>query len=255
MRSLILTVALVLINLAGVAQGSVTLNGELLENLGDGSSRAPPFTEEITVPANTSLMLCAALRTGNEVESAVSWNTSEALTQIYEDTATSSTDAGLSIWGIVDPTATTADIVFSTSTGDWDNYSAFTCYAWAGTVTTSVAAATNVGTAVEDKAGSTSACAIASSEGTAGNINVLYGTAFGNDMQPASNDVSFTELLDASDGGGNSDGAYYVAYGDAPSQPTLSWATTDENLCVQVEILAAPSTLDLIIYRRLTDDG
>jgi hypothetical protein len=164
-----------------------------------------------------------------------------SLTAIGATTAAGdSSDVAVKVWGVVSPGAKTA-----TARGDWgsspvNDCAALYCINITGCDTASVAAATNVGNEqVNNTAGTTTTV---SSGGTTGNLNIFFGAGSGADMTPASNAESWTEIEDTLDTGGgegnNQDLSVYIAEISGAAGITVTWAASDENAGIVIEIVA-----------------
>jgi len=175
---------------------------------------------------------------------------SVSMTSIGSTTAAGdSTDTAVHVWGVVSPGAKTA-----TARGDWgaspnNPCAALYCINIKDTDTASVAAATNVGNEqVNNTAGTTTTI---SSGGSAGNLNICFASGLGDDMTPASNAESWTEVEDTLDTGGgqgnNGDLSVYIAEKEGAAGITITWAATDENAGIVIELVAAPQTATMLI--------
>ncbi len=204
-----------------------------------------PGTNDLshTVTTDTTLLLCFTARTAQQDETAVTWN-GVSMTEIakIDPTSTNGGDAGGSVWGLINPTPATANFEVTSGTSSWANYHIKAGLNVHGTNTDSVAAA-----AIErsnDENTVATSTAVHASAGTAGNKLLFFGSGIGDDMVPASNDASFTELGEIQSGGstgGSTDGAMYIAEGDAPSAITVTWGASDENSSSLIELIAGSS--------------
>lgn len=201
-----------------------------------------PATNDLSheVTSGTTLLLCLIGYRAHEAISAVTWN-SVSLTKIIDiDASTSSGDAGGSLWGLISPTPATADFEITSSTGDHQAWHIKAGLNVAGTTEVSLAAAISNLTLDENTTATTTN--VHASGGSSGNKLLFFGTTIGDDMVPASNDASFTELAELESGGSSgspADGSMYIAEGDAPSAITVTWASNDENVGGLFEIVVA----------------
>jgi hypothetical protein len=211
-----------------------------------------PFAH--TVSAGTTLLVVAVWSQANEVpgSNGVSWNTSESLTLVdrLDGGSSGSDDVEVSVFAIVSPTATTANIVVDTGSVI-NNASAYAAINITGSVTTSVAAAIQLLSESSDLVPENTT-SIHASGGDAGNGLFFIGGGIGDDMIPASNDAGFTEILEDNTGGGAGTPADLSAYiaellDGAPSAITVTWAVTDEHVGGLFEIVAAAASVDTSI--------
>ena len=197
----------------------------------------------LTVGAGTSILVCSFNGAANGSKpTGLIWSGDENFGPVGASVSTDAGDAYLGVWALVSPTVETG-VVAWTFDGAVSS-AAFGCVGYGGSVTSSVAAATNIDTFVENVTASSTT--VLSSFGSAGNAYLALGSACGSDMSPASNASSFTERADSDSGGAGStcgttgDNAYYFADNlTAPAAVTVTWSTSDENAGVQVEIVAA----------------
>lgn len=192
-----------------------------------------------TTPSGASILIVSACMLGNRAFNGVAtWDTDD-MDLIGETALTSSGVPDVGIWGFVSPAAKTANVNVS-----WTNASEpfwIAAQSFAGTVTTSVPDATNLVETVTNGATSTTVFA---SGGSSGNALLVVAGAIGDDMDPASNDAGFTEILDQGTGGGsgiNADLCCYIAelLSGLPSAVTITWATSDDNSGMLIELVAA----------------
>lgn len=204
-----------------------------------------------TVNSGTTLLVVSVfLRADITVTAGPTWNTTETMTIIDQTTSSGNgNDMHVYSYGLVNPTATTDTVSI---TVDSDNAAISVAVNYIGTETASVAAATNF--LAEDVNDGGTSSSVFSSAGSAGNCLYLAGDAFGQDMSPASNTASFTELFDAATGPSSSqDIAGYVAdlLNNAPQAVTINWSVTDENAAHYIEIVAAAGgIIPQIMYHR-----
>lgn len=206
------------------------------------SSNISSVSDSHTVDANTTLLLVSiSMEANHAISGNVTWNTSENMTLV--DQTTSGGSGGLMhvyTYGLVSPTATTANIAYSLDTTS--NNTHHTAVNYLGTETASVAAATNLlSEDVNDSATNTS---VHSSAGTSGETLYFAGACHGGDADPASNATSFNELADSATGTNNAnDHAFYIAdlLNSAPAAITVTWSATDENASHFIEIVKAPT--------------
>jgi hypothetical protein len=84
---------------------------------------------------------------------------------------------------------------------------------------------------------------------------MFIGCGIGDDMIPAANDASFTEILENNTGGGSGaalDGSAHMAelLDAAPSAITVTWGATDEHVGGLFEIVAAGEASTAAVLRR-----
>lgn len=201
-----------------------------------------------TIPAGTDLLLAIKFSNGDEAVTGISWNTSEALSLIWETPNTAAGDAGFEIWGLVSPTATTANAVFSLSSTA--PYGIYVLLGYSGVVTDSLGAATNVIDGVDNTGNGSTTVLVGG--GTAGNAEVLAAGQITHSGNPASNsNESFTQIYNITSGdtgGTGQDGAMYVAEllsGLPSGSATITWSDSEENAGARIELVAAPVAPDL----------
>ena len=199
-----------------------------------------------TTTANTSLLLCCWAIEGNENPHATLPCTFEAspLTLIADTGATgSNADVRILVHGMVSPGAVTDGDTIN----EWLFSASPICAVWAnfsGTVSTSVAAATNdLGSDVNSSPSLTSTTVLASGGGT-GNGLVAWAVAQSNAMAPSSPSGSFTEQVDDTTAATTSDFSFNLStlLSGAPSACTITWNTVDENAGSLIELIPATST-------------
>ena len=233
--TLLLSLLLALPSYAAVTRGATTSSRE--------NTTDPTTDGDIThtVDSGTTLLIISVhTRASESVSGTPQWSLGggENLTLIHASTSSSGNgDNATEVWGLISPTsgAGTVDVVINSGP-----YVIASATNYIGTETASVAAATNyLSEDVNDAATSTS---VHASAGNAGNALYFAGTFRGGDGDPASNATSFFEIHDGDSGGTSiNDGSYYVAdlLNSAPEAITVTWATSDENASVYVEIVAA----------------
>lgn len=205
-------------------------------------SDTSPFTtmaESHTVQSGTTLLvLCICMDANIDVTVTPFFNTSETMTLIHQTTSSgNSADTHCYTYGLVNPTATTADIEYTVDSTDELFHAAIN---YSGTISTSVAAATNY--LAEDVNDAATATTVIGSVGTTGATLLFTGVYHGADGDPASNATSFTEIADGDAFDTGAGIAYYVAelIGGAPEAITVTWAAgSDENAGQMIELLPA----------------
>jgi hypothetical protein len=170
---------------------------------------------------------------------------------------TNSTSSGLGgdhfqrAWGLVSPAAKTANLNFS-SVGDVvASTIAITCIDQVD-ISGGVDGATNPLGECVDNVGGTN-CTIASA-GTAGNLLYAAVGFRGADMDPVTLNMGWTESIEVIPTSGAGDAVVMSAVAAAPLDVDWDGQATDELAGLMFEIEAEATGLDLIIYRRLTDD-
>jgi len=202
-----------------------------------------------TVDSGTDLLLLTVHTYANPtISTTPAWNTTETMTLIDHAEGGSGGDVDCYIYGLVSPTAATDSIDFTTS------FSLISCTAvnYAGTDTTSVAAATNVLDTYVDNTGTGSTTDLTGgTSGSAGNGLFVAATGGDTNATPASNDASLNEIFDTV----NSNLSYYVAddVAGAPGTTTVTWSTTAENSGSLIELVAASggSSVAPLAFRHL----
>jgi len=197
-----------------------------------------------TVDSGATLLLLAFTGPADLVFSSPVWNSSESMTEITNVTTSSnSNDQRCWLYGLINPTATTANISFSVSGSD--NFGAV-AWQYSGTDTASIAAATNV-IDTEDNLNNVSTTIALSGTTTSGSCLIIFGGFHGGDGDPASetNDGGFVEVAaGASGASGISDSSWYVGEDidggtGGTVSPTITWSANDECVGVFVELIAA----------------
>ena len=217
------------------------------------STNADPATVDLshTVTASTTLLVCTTAHLAHETVSGVTWNSGAMTLIVTLDASTSTPDAGMDVWGLVSPTATTADLEVTSSSGSHALTHSKMCINVHGTVTASVAAAIQNLTIDENDVPSSTN--VHASGGSGGNKLLFIGMGIGEDMVPASNADSFTELEELATAGATGDNnnhSIYIAEKDAASGITVTWGATDENLGGLFEVVAAAGASSVAVQRR-----
>jgi hypothetical protein len=195
------------------------------DELYDPGTTGTTVDEEYTIPSGISLaILVVGSRADIHVTNTPSWNTTENFTLKQNiDNGANAYDCAMAIYGLINPTATTADISYTKS-----NSSEFAHHLFllSGTDTTDVATAIQDVTFVNN-VGNTSTSVIASG-GTSGNYPILVGTFGAGGGDPTSNNQSMTEIHESSVGFQSA----YAAHGvmTLPSAVTITWNATNENI-------------------------
>jgi len=195
-----------------------------------------------TTPADTTILIVIGMWNGHAQAMEDALFDGVGMAVIAETTrAGDSTDTAVKVWGLVIPGAKTA-----TARGDWgaspvNDCAALYCINYKDTKTSSVVSATNdIGEDVNNEASNDTTIA---SGGTVGNKLLFSGSGLGDDMTPASNAESWTEIEDTLDTGGgqgnNQDLSVYICEKDSASGITVTWAATDENAGIIIELVAA----------------
>lgn len=198
-----------------------------------------------TVDANTKIVLLFVALEGIEaINPTPVWDaaTANETFVIVRDTGAQvdNGDMRLYVYGIVNPTAKTAQISL-----DWDG-SADPAWAGAinydGIITTSVANAALFIT--DDVNNAVSTQSIHASGGTAGNVLIWFGAGQGFDMSPMAQTAgtTFTEIVDEETGGsGVADFGVGVfeLINSAPSAITVDYGANDENASIFLQLVAS----------------
>ena len=202
------------------------------------ASRTDPSVSH-TVPTGATLLLVSVGFRQNEILNGIDWNTSEAMTVVrLTDSSGDVSDVGVATFGLINPTATTANVdvdYASALNPDWVVISN-----WTGTVTSSVAAATNFISEDENIIGTNTT--VLTTGGSAGNLMYAAAACVGDDASPGSESPVFTEITNTNTGGGSTGGAdqsLFVGHIAAPSAVTITWLQTDENSGHLLEIVSA----------------
>jgi len=242
--------------LASAAHSAVTQLGSTTIGSHSANASSQTLSSHVVTSGTDLLIVCEGHRS-NQTTTGVDFNTSEALTLIADNAAAivDQNDPYISVWGIVSPTATTADIVatYSGGTVSW-GFIAATNYD--GVDNASVAAATNsLEEITETTGGSTTAF---SSAGSAGNALAVCASMIGGNGDPVSNNASFAELAEGDTGAltGNGDATYYNIHllDSAPSAVTITWNKSDEHAGEYFEIVAAGVGSTTAVQRRRHDE-
>lgn len=210
-----------------------------------------------TIPSGTTLTVAIVVWTNHgETLNAVAWDPTglnEPMTLIDEiDLVGGSADCAVSMYGIVNPTAQTADMRADFGASPINPCAILYCRSFTGTATSSVAAATNaVNSATNTTDTDTTSVA---SGGSSGNLLLFGGGISGDDGNPASNAEGWTEVSDSIDSGGgagnNQDASLYVAEKAAPSGITVTWAVSDQNAGIIIELVAGGITQQAMYHYR-----
>jgi len=233
---------------------AITFEGStLFETTTTGPGFYTTVDEEATVQSGTTLsILSIHMRADIDVTELPSWNGTEDFTLIHQTTSSgNSLDTHTYIYGLVSPTATTADIDYTIDSSDMFSH---TLMNFSGTETSSVANATNyLNEDVNDTATSTG---VHSSAGTSGRTLVLAGTHASAAGDPMSNNATFTEVSEGDAFDSSSGISYYVCYklAGAPTAVTITYSESNENSSALIELIPA-SGLSIPVamhnYRRL----
>jgi hypothetical protein len=225
---------------------AITFPGSITVDTSPDSSSVGLINGVHTVPSGTDLLLHIGIIEGNENDDPSTPSTydvsgdDDALTLITDSGVQSSSDVRIFVYGLLNPDPiTNANVRFDIDTSIRPGLSIWINVA--GVDTTSLAAATNVlETVVNTTATSSTAFA---SDGSSGNTLLAIGGAQGADMQPASINMGFTELVDDQSGTTNSDLSGFVANLSAglPSSSTITWGNTDQNTGIYLELVDAGS--------------
>ena len=193
-----------------------------------------PITFSHTTSSDTELLLVSFHTSAAEIISSVTFD-GIAMTSIHTTTASGSgQDGQTAVYGLILASAQknkTANVVLT-----FTNSAAVTVIAhnWNGVDTDSLAAATNfISDDVNDSPTTTS---VLSSGGSSGNI--LYANGGHRQSAATASWGTFTEIAEYAGG------LYKFVDADHTSLPagdTITWSTSDENVGVLIEIVAAPA--------------
>jgi hypothetical protein len=210
----------------------------------DAAGTVPTNNTGHTVPVGTDFLLALIAFEGNEAinpTTGCQWLGVD-LTEIDDTGSTGdNSDCRIYAYGMVSPTAgsgnarTAYQYSGAPAVSVWMNFT--------GTATASVAAATNAISNVSNT--SPASTSVLASGGTAGNTLIAFGAAQNSGLSPASINGSFSELLDTTTASGTAEFAYYLAtyYAISGAEgPTITWASSNENAAVLVELVAAGIT-------------
>lgn len=111
--SFIVHCSFIILLMPGIGRAAITATGSASSGTASGADLT---LSGHTVPSGTDILVCGlfirAMPVGGDV-SAVTWNTSENLTKLRSDPSDlSGVSAGSQLWYLVNPTATTADVLF-----------------------------------------------------------------------------------------------------------------------------------------------
>ena len=193
-----------------------------------------------TVATDTDLLLVFIALEGTEsISGTPTWNTSEDLILIEAtDGGIDNMDVNVWSYGVLTPTATTANISFSFTSS---NPGCIVAADYKGVATTSMAAATNL--IDEDQNLGNASSTVMVSGGGANNALVGFGVAHHSNMNPASQSDGFTEIFDGTTGGGGAgqDFSYalYELLSGLPSGLTINWTNSNENAGQLIELVAS----------------
>jgi hypothetical protein len=214
-----------------------------------------------TVDSGTTILLLAVALEGLEVINPVPvWDSAgvnETFTLIHANPAgIDNGDMRLSIYGIVNPTAKTAQIDLNwngSADPSWGG-----AFNYNGGITTSVAAAA-LFISEDQNNGFTGNQSVHASGGAAGNALIWFGAGQGFDMSPMAQSAgtTFTEVVDEETGGGGTAdfGVGFMELLDsAPSAITVDYGASDENasIYIQLVVAAAGGSIPVIQHHRQT---
>ena len=206
-------------------------------NTGPGTD----FTHTVT-SGTTFLYLVVSMEADFALTVAPSWNGSETMSLVTStSTSGASGDVRQYIYGLVNPTATTANITWTQESNDNGHGTAIN---YLGSISSSVADATNfIDQTVNNVAATTVDLA---SGGTAGATLIASAVFFGGDGEPATNGEGFSDRANSATGGSSvADLSFYVAdlIGGAPSGCVVDWTGTASDECagLLIELLPEPS--------------
>jgi len=226
---------------------AIAIAGTISEHVSPAATAVGNVDGNHTTASDTSLLLnLVAIEAHEAPEDATPSrfdisDTNQTLTLIGDTGYTgSSSDVRLLAYGLVSPGAVVDancrfDVEFDADqiASIWINFS--------GTITSSVAAATNYENEKVNVAATSTT--VIPEGGSTGNPLICWAAANGNDMAPSSVNNSFTELLDNVTAATTADYAYHLSMlSGGPSAATVTWNTTDENSGILIELVPATST-------------
>lgn len=216
------------------------------ETIDNSSSNRDPATATHTTTSDTDLLLVCVITLGNENVTGTPTFDSDNLTLIHDVGQNNSSDVRIQIWGIVSPGAKTATVSVDFISGVDPSVLAMINYKDVDTA--SVAAATNfINDDVNDVPTSTG---VHASGGSLGNTLFVVGGGIGADMQPASVDNSFVEIWDEQTGTSTSTDLGHIGaelLTGLGSGVTITYAVSDENTSVLIELVALVAAQDGIV--------
>ncbi len=190
-----------------------------------------------TVPSGASLLLLAVNIRGDEsIDVTPTWD-GDDFTLIHDTGLGSSGEMRAYLYGFAAPAAKTATIQANTSTHDFHGATAIN---FAGTVSSSVAAAVNF-LSEDNNTGNTSTNVHASA-GSAGNALIVMAGWLGADITPSSVDNSFVEIYDRTSGTSSTNDTSHTMselLDAAPSAVTITMGGSDQNAGIFIELVAA----------------
>jgi len=211
----------------------------------DAAGQQYVTVEDYTVPAGAKLLLAYVFWT-NQSQPCYSAEFDGDPMSVVGATAIAggSSDVAVKVFAIVAPEAKTGDVIVNWGSTPVNPCAAVYVRSYENVPENSVPSAVQFqsGTAEDVNDGETNDTTI-SSLGTAGNLLVFVGAGLGADMTPASNAESWSEIEDTLDTGGgqgnNQDLSVYIAEKAAASGITVTWAATDENAGMIIELIEA----------------
>jgi len=220
---------------------AVTVVGSVSEIVSPAATSVSFVDGNHTTTADTDLLIACIAIEGNEAleSNEVSFDisgTPQVLTLISDTGSTgNNSNTRTLVYGLVSPGEIAAancrtDVQFSANpiASIWINFS--------GTLTSSVAAATNE--VSKDTAGS-GATSVLASGGSSGNALLAWGAAQSSASAPSSVDNSFVERADGVTAATGSDLAYHLStlLTGLPSAATITWNQTSQNSANLIEIV------------------
>jgi hypothetical protein len=252
-------ILLLLLLTCGLVSAAVTRVGTQVIEV-ETTTGASSETLSLTTVSGTTLILCSSAILANRSFTPVpTWDGND-MTLIRETvTGTSSNHVELGTWGYVSPAATTANAVVNFGNNGEPHW--WACSTYSGTLTASVAAATEYLAEVIDNGDPTPAgpTAVYASAGTSGNALYLAGGCIGDDCDPATDDGGFEDVFNQGTGGGsgtNGDTTSFIGFVGAglPLAVTLTWAVTDDHSSHEIEIIAAAGTQVQLLSHYLSEN-
>ena len=223
---------------------AVTYQGTAAEPVNSADTSTIDVTH--TVESGTTISMLMVVWRDNEgatpvtISSIEDWDTGQSFVEIHTNSTGDGNDPNLSVWAVVAPTAQANTITVAFSGSSNNTYQGAVMASYAGTLSSTVAAATNL-IDTDQNTGSSSTTDLTSG-GTAGNALVGCCVSINHGAHPASNAESFTEIVEKDTGGTNAfqDATIYYAHllDAAPSALTVAWNVSDENTGALIELVA-----------------
>ena len=220
----------------------------LFETTTAGPGPATNYVNSHVVQSGTIITIFSVHMRGSvDITTTPFFNTSETFTLIHESTNSGQDgDSHTYVYGLINPTATTADIEYDVDSTDKLSHTAVN---YSGTISSNVAAATNF--LSEDVNDTSTTTSVHASAGTSGSTLFFAGSHVLLTADPSSNDAGFFEISDGDAFDTGSGIAYYVCdkIGGGASAITVTWNDNFANASVYIEVLPAVSGLSIPVAR------